>query len=82
MLIYWRFCQLLNKELHEVISIWEGQDYVLTERGCTDVLYEHPEEGSLYTTFKLTETMYLKIFSFFFFYGLHDEAVNLKEQHL
>lgn len=81
MLIYRRFCQLLNKELCEVISIWEGQDHVLTEQGCADVLYEHPEERSLYTTFKLTETMYLKIFGLFlnFFYGLHDEAVNLKE---
>lgn len=47
-------------------SIWEGQDYALVQRDCTDVLYEHSEEGRLYITSNLTETMYLKIFGLSF----------------
>lgn len=42
-------------------SILEGQDYALIQRDCTDVLYEHSKEGSLYIALRLTETMYFKI---------------------
>lgn len=58
LVIYWCFYQMLNKEL-KWSAFWKGK-IMLLFRDYTDVLYEHSEEGSLYISFRLTETMYFK----------------------